>query len=71
LIQNTPCISSLSRIARIAGAPKSEGAGIYLYKHVGEKVAKKEKIYTVYSESRDKLRYALEAVNEHDGFEIE
>ncbi len=48
----------ISRIARVAGAPHNKGAGIYLYKHVGSKVKKGEKLYTIYSESRNKLDYA-------------
>ena len=48
----------ISRIARIAGAPKDKGAGIYLYKHVGYKVKKGEKLFTIYSESKHEFEYA-------------
>src|SRR3989338_3111919 len=49
---------SISRIARIAGAPHDKGAGIYLYNHIGSKVKKKEKLFTIYSESRHEFEYA-------------
>jgi len=48
----------VSRIARIAGAPNDKGAGIYLYKHVGDKVKRGEKLYTIYAESRHEFEYA-------------
>ena len=48
----------ISRIARIAGAPTDKGAGIYLYRHVGEKVKKREKLFTIYAESMHELEYA-------------
>lgn len=48
----------ISRIARIAGAPHDKGAGIYLYKHVGDKVKRGEKLLTIYAESRHGLEYA-------------
>jgi thymidine phosphorylase len=48
----------ISRIARIAGAPTDKGAGIYLYKHIGDKVKKGEKLYTIYAESEHEFEYA-------------
>ena len=48
----------ISRIARIAGAPRDKGAGIYLYKHVGDKVKRGEKLFTIYAEGRRELEYA-------------
>ncbi|MBI2101144.1 AMP phosphorylase [Candidatus Woesearchaeota archaeon] len=49
---------SVSRISRIAGAPDDKGAGIYLYKHVGDRVKRGEKLFTIYSESRHEFGYA-------------
>ncbi|MBT4334754.1 thymidine phosphorylase [archaeon] len=48
----------LTKVARIAGSPEDKKAGIYLYKHVKDKVKRGEKLYTIYSSSRDKLEYA-------------
>ncbi len=53
---------AISKIARIAGAPKNSGAGIYLYKHIGDKVEKNEKIFTIYAESEQKLKFAVETM---------
>ena len=50
--------TSVSRIARIAGAPHDKGAGIYLYKHVGDRVKRGEKLYTIFAESEHDLGYA-------------
>ncbi len=48
----------ITKSARIAGAPGDKEAGIYLYKHAKDKVNKNKKILTIYSNSKDKLKYA-------------
>ena len=53
--------ASMARVARLAGAPLDRSAGIYLHHHEGAKVQKGEPIATVYSESKEKLQFALEA----------
>jgi thymidine phosphorylase len=60
----------ISRIARIAGAPLNKGAGIFLHKHVKNKVKKEEKLFTIYSESRQKLDFAKEALKNTKAFAI-
>lgn len=45
----------INRLARILGCPTTKSAGVYLYKHVNDKVEKDEKIFTIYSESKKKL----------------
>jgi putative thymidine phosphorylase len=62
---------SLSRIARMAGAPRDACTGIYLHKHCGDKVRKGEPIFTIYSASREKLSYALELLDELDGIVVQ
>ena len=59
---------SISRIARIAGAPHDKGAGLYLYKHIGDKVKKGENLFTIYSENKNELKFAAEFAKENDGF---
>ncbi|HLC46108.1 MAG TPA: AMP phosphorylase [Candidatus Nanoarchaeia archaeon] len=61
---------ALSRIARIAGCPEDKKAGIFLFKHNGDKVINGERVFTVYSESSIKLRYAKEMVEKVSGFVI-
>jgi len=53
---------TISRLARVAGAPTDKGAGIYLHKHINDKVKNGEKIFSVYSESRQKLHFVREAM---------
>jgi len=48
---------AISKIARVAGAPEFQGAGLYLYKHVGDKVKKGDKLFTVYCHDKGKLEY--------------
>jgi AMP phosphorylase len=60
----------ISRIARIAGAPVNKGSGIYLYKHTGNKVKKGEKLYTVYAESKQKLKFAKDFLKDGKGFVV-
>ncbi len=46
-------------LARIAGCPVDKASGVYLYNHVGSKIKKGEKILTIYSESRPRLKEAI------------
>lgn len=50
----------INLIANVAGCPMDKGAGIYLKKHIGDRVKKGEKILTIYSESKQRLDDALE-----------
>lgn len=47
-------------LARIAGCPIDKSSGLYMYKHLGEKVSKGEKIATIFSESKPKLKEAID-----------
>lgn len=51
--------TAVAKIARLAGAPKDKGAGIYLYFKKGQKVNKGEKLYDIYAEKKHKLKNAL------------
>jgi thymidine phosphorylase len=62
--------AAISRIARIAGAPSDAEAGIYLYKHEGDKVKKGDELLTIYARSKDKLDFAIETLKKIDGFII-
>jgi AMP phosphorylase len=42
---------NLTLLAKMLGAPKQKGSGIFLNKKIGEKVEKGETIYTLFSES--------------------
>jgi AMP phosphorylase len=55
---------SLVEIARAAGAPKDKGAGIHIYKKLGDRVSMGEKLFTVYAEKSRKLERVREKVEE-------
>lgn len=61
---------AVSRIARIAGAPTDKGAGIYLYKHVGDKVKRGEKLFTIYAESKHEFEYAKDVAKQSKVFVV-
>ncbi len=58
----------ISRIARTAGAPADKGAGIYLFKHVGDKVKKGDKLFRVFCESKERLKLVKDLIKEDNGF---
>lgn len=60
----------IAKIARVAGCPKDKGAGIYLYMHKGDRVKKGDKLFTIYTNTREKLRFAKKLVEERDGVKI-
>jgi AMP phosphorylase len=53
----------INSLARTAGCPVDKLAGLYLYSHVGDKVKKGEKILTIYSESKPRLKEAIKFYN--------
>lgn len=55
--------TAISKIARLAGAPKDKGAGVYLYFKKGQKVNKGEKLFDIYAEKKHKLKNALNIAN--------
>jgi AMP phosphorylase len=62
---------AISKIARVAGAPEYEGAGIYLNKHIGDRVRKGETLFSVYCHDRDKADYTRYAIENLEGFLID
>jgi len=52
-------IKEINNLARIAGCPLDKTAGLYLHKHVNDKITKGEKILTIYAESKTELKEAL------------
>jgi AMP phosphorylase len=61
---------TIAKIARVAGAPGDNGAGIYLHKHIGDAVIMGTPVLTIYSESEQKLKYAKRILREFDGIEV-
>jgi thymidine phosphorylase len=49
----------LSRLAKLAGAPRDPAAGLELHVHLGDKVARGDPLMTLHAESSGELEYAL------------
>lgn len=49
----------IAQIARVAGAPKTKGAGVLLKKKMGDKVKKEDILFQIYSKNRQKLNSAV------------
>ena len=60
----------LARIARLAGAPMDKGAGVDLFKKLGDEVAEGEVLYRVYAEFPPDLRFAQEQCARNTGYRI-
>lgn len=58
----------LARIARLAGAPISKGAGVDLLKKLGERVEIGEPLYRVYAEFPSNLGFARDLTAKRSGF---
>lgn len=61
---------TISKIARIAGAPRDKGAGVLLRRFRGDRIEKGDTLFTVYAESESKLSYALKAMKRLEPIEM-
>jgi thymidine phosphorylase len=50
----------LSRLAKLAGAPRDPAAGLELHTHLGDEVDSGDPLMTVHAESSGELQYALD-----------
>lgn len=62
---------SLANIARAAGAPYNQGAGIFIKAKLSDLVNENDVLMTIHSESRIKLLRAIEVLNEKNIFTIQ
>jgi thymidine phosphorylase len=60
----------LSRIARLAGAPKAAGAGVDLLRKIGDPVASAEPLYRIHAETPSELQFAREVATRASGYTI-
>jgi len=51
---------AINNLGRILGCPLDKSSGVYLHKHIGNSVKVGEKLITLYSESKKKMKEALE-----------
>tara|TARA_Y100000310_G_scaffold273643_1_gene289198 strand:+ start:1280 stop:2749 length:1470 start_codon:yes stop_codon:yes gene_type:complete len=54
----------INYLARLLGCPLDKSSGLYLHKHKGEKIKKGETILTFHSESKQKMKDALNYLKE-------
>ncbi|MFW6014275.1 MAG: AMP phosphorylase [Candidatus Nanoarchaeia archaeon] len=50
----------INKVARIAGAPHDQKAGLYLHVHKYNKVKKGQELITIYADSKERLKFAEE-----------
>jgi len=60
----------VSRIARLAGAPMAKGAGVDLFKKVGERVKEGQALYRIYAEYPSEFNFAKAAAELHSAYKI-
>jgi AMP phosphorylase len=60
----------LVKLAKLAGAPKDKGAGIYLNVHTKHKIKNNDLLFTIYSENKKKLEYLIKMYNPEKAIEI-
>ena len=60
----------LARIARLAGAPMDQGAGVDLHRKLGEPVQAGETIYTIYAAFPADFEFARESAEQDSGYQI-
>jgi thymidine phosphorylase len=60
----------MARVARLAGAPMDKGAGVDLFKKVGDTVAGGEALYAIHAEFDADFAFACEAASQSSGFSI-
>ncbi|MDR1426106.1 MAG: thymidine phosphorylase family protein [Rickettsiales bacterium] len=56
----------LAQVARFAGCPSQWAAGIYLYKHIGDKIKAGETLYTIHSNSEGELEMAKKVAGDDE-----
>jgi len=55
----------LNELARIAGCPLDKSAGLFLHKHLNDKLKKGETFLTIYSQTKEELKEALKFYREN------
>ena len=57
----------LSKLAKLAGAPRDPAAGVELHAHLGEQIEKGSPLITVHADTKGELQYALNYDALHPG----
>jgi thymidine phosphorylase len=60
----------LARVARLAGAPIDKGAGVDLFKKIGDPVEKGEPLYRIHAAFEADFHFSLKFAAENDGVSV-
>jgi thymidine phosphorylase len=60
----------MARIARLAGAPMDQGAGVDLYRKVGDSVEEGEPLYAIHAEFDADFTFACDAAGKSSGYTL-
>ncbi|MCE9650080.1 MAG: thymidine phosphorylase family protein [Parvibaculum sp.] len=69
VVLSTDCLR-ISQLARLAGAPIARGAGLDLFRQVGDRVEKGEPLFRIYAAEPSHYDLALAAAREENGFAL-
>ncbi len=61
----------INSLARFAGCPEDKPAGIYFHKKANQKISKGDKIMTIYTTSKEKLKHAIKFYNKNKKLIVE
>lgn len=61
---------TMARIARLAGAPLDKGAGVYIFKRIGDTVSKGEPLYRIYSQFPADFQFAKSMAEKDTGYRL-
>ena len=70
VIRSIDCLR-LNRLARTAGAPLDKGAGIKVFKKIGDYVEKGEALYRIFSFDQSEYDLAVGATKENTGYVVD
>lgn len=60
----------INLLARVAGSPIDKKAGLYLWKHIGERLSKGDNLITIYAQSSQRLKDAVDFYKENKIIEV-
>ena len=60
----------LARIARLAGAPKADGAGVDLLRKMGDPVVRGEPLYRIHATNPSELEFARHQAAQGSGYTV-
>jgi thymidine phosphorylase len=70
VVEGIDCLR-LNRLARTAGAPIDKGAGIKLFKKIGDRVESGEPLYRIHAYDQSEYDLAIAAAKSNNGYEID